>query len=118
MRLFRTSPSKHLVSCRQTMSGCRSPSQAVKLSTLCLIELMFQVATRMAGKNECKMLRVHPAIRRENERLLTQGYTVFTTAAHREYVRRLFSHNKKTRYGGSPRKRGSPAGRVRPCRAL
>jgi hypothetical protein len=32
------------------------------LSTLCLIELMFQVATRMVGKNECKMLRVHPAI--------------------------------------------------------
>src|SRR6266542_1903240 len=86
MRLFRTSPSKHLVSCRQTMSGCRSPSQAVKLSTLCLIELMFQVATRMAGKNECKMLRVHPAIRREDERLLTQGDTGFTTAAHRDML--------------------------------
>jgi hypothetical protein len=31
------------------MSGCRSDSQAVKLSIRCLIELMFQVAMRMAA---------------------------------------------------------------------
>ncbi len=39
--------STHLVSCRQTMSGSRSLSQATALSTRCLIELTFQVAIRM-----------------------------------------------------------------------
>src|SRR5262245_62631155 len=36
-----------LVSCRHTMSGLRSVSQATAASTRCLIEFTFQVATRM-----------------------------------------------------------------------
>src|SRR5215831_4287772 len=39
--------STHLVSCKQTMSGCRSASQAVRLSIRCLIELTFHVAICM-----------------------------------------------------------------------
>src|SRR5947207_1243226 len=49
-------------------------------------------------------------MRRRGDELLTRGYTVFTTAAHREYVRTLFSRNKKTRMSGTPEHRGSPGG--------
>src|SRR6476646_9746829 len=38
-----------LVSCKQTMSGARSLSQAVRFSIRCLIELTFQVAMRIGG---------------------------------------------------------------------
>src|SRR5581483_1759382 len=39
--------SVHLISCRQTMSGSHSFSQARRCSIRCLIELTFQVAMRM-----------------------------------------------------------------------
>ena len=54
--------STHLVSCRQTMSGCRSLSQATALSTRCLMELTFQVAIRMPkipGRDSERMAAVH-----------------------------------------------------------
>src|SRR5262249_24460684 len=39
--------SRHLVSCRHTMSGARSLSHATTESVRCLTELTFQVAMRM-----------------------------------------------------------------------
>src|SRR5215470_15012194 len=76
--------STHLVSCRTTMSGRRSASQAVRLSILCLMELTFQVAMRICGEIWCKIVRCKPAgTPAPDDRVLTRGYTVFTTTPHR-----------------------------------
>src|SRR5262249_30059459 len=66
------------------MSGRRSASQAVRLSILCLMELTFQVAMRICGEIWRKIVRCKPAgTPAPDDRVLTRGYTVFTTAPHR-----------------------------------
>src|ERR1043166_4332800 len=54
--------STHLVSWKHAMSGARSLSQATTLSTRCLIEFTFQVATRMAGGNQGLMTDERPTM--------------------------------------------------------
>src|SRR6476661_10578881 len=46
--------STHFVSCRQTMSGSHSASQATAASRRCLIELTFQVAMRTVLEGEAR----------------------------------------------------------------
>src|SRR5215831_13570902 len=76
--------STHLVSCRQTMSGRRSESHAVKLSILCLMELMFQVAMRMTGEDGCETVRLQLSVTNGTRRWddgCWEGYAVFTTVS-------------------------------------
>src|SRR5262245_24083315 len=51
--------SVHLISCRQTMSGCRSASQLCRLSMRWRMELTFQVAIRMVFWGSRRRIRLY-----------------------------------------------------------